>query len=182
MMSFFVFTSGASTEAAVPSLFSVVKKTFRASPFFQWLPNCCCVSFPIHYSRITAFLFIWCEGMKQMQIGEQPEAPACLNLSPSSCQSQIIASTTKTQGQFRNRFREIGESSGRRHSRFYAAKSVHEHIQYKGKKKELCEHLKDWIFADDPWFQLVQPGNLKTAATSGDDQNEIFRLPDEFPS
>lgn len=47
-----------------------------------------------------------------MQMSEQPEAPAGLNLSPSSCQSQIIASTTKRHGQFRNRFREIGESNG----------------------------------------------------------------------
>lgn len=182
-MSFFVFTSRASTEAAVLSLFSVVKKTFCASPFFHWLSNCCYVSFPIHYSRITAFLFTWCEGVKQMQISEQPEAPARLNLSPSSCQSQIIASTTKRQGQFRNRFREIGESSGRWHVHFCAVTSVHEHNTYsikeRLKNRALHVHVKDWIFADE---QPVEPGNLKTAGTSGDGRNGFLRLPVVFPS
>lgn len=157
MMSFFVFTSRASTEAAVLSLFSVVKKTFCASPFLQWLPDCCYVCFPVHYSQITAFLFIWCEGVKQMQIGEQPEAPAHLTLSPSSCQSQIIASTTKRHGQFRNRFREIGGSNGRRHARFCAVKSVHEHIQRKDKKRALHVHLKDseYLLMSSPWNQGI---------------------------
>lgn len=67
-----------------------------------------------------------------MQMSEQPEAPARLNLSPSSCQSQIIASTTKRHGQFRNRSREIGESNGR--SLLCAVKSTCT-ITYKGKMK-----------------------------------------------
>lgn len=176
MMSFFVFTSGASTEAAVLSLFSVVKKTFCASPFLQWLPDCCYVCFPIHYSQITGFLFIWCEGVKQMQIGEQPEAPAHLTLSPSSCQSQIIASTTKRHGQFRNRFREIGESNSRRHARFCAVKAW-THTKERLKKSFACASEGLWIFADE---QPVKPGNLKTAGISG--ENWFFRLPVVFPS
>lgn len=97
--------------------------------------------------------------------------------------NQIIASTTKRQGQFRNRFREIGESSGRRHVHFYAVTSVHEHNTYsikeRLKKRALHVHVKDWIFADE---QPVEPGNLKTTGTSGDGRNGFLRLPVVFPS
>lgn len=144
VMSSFVFTSGASTEPAVLSCSPLLKRHFAPRLFiffFSDFPAAAMSVPPVHYSRITAFLFIWCERVEQMQIGEQPEASAHLNPSPSSCQSQIIALTTKRHGQFRNRFREIGESNDRRHARFCAAKSLHEHIQRKVGakiKKELC--------------------------------------------
>lgn len=46
MMSFSVFTSRASTEAAVLSL--LVRRRFTPHFFPQWLPDCCDVSFPVH--------------------------------------------------------------------------------------------------------------------------------------
>lgn len=130
-------------------LFSLLfRRHFVPRFFFRCLSDCCYVSFPVHYNQITVFLFIWCEGVTQMQIGEHPKAPARLNLSPSSCQSQIIASTTKRHGQFRNRFREIGESNGRRQARFCAVKSMHEHMR-KGKRK------RAFACAEQPWNQGI---------------------------
>lgn len=174
VMSSFVFTSGASKEAAVLSLFSGVKKDIlHLALFFLFFssdfPTAAMSVSPVHYSRITAFLFIWCEGVKQMQIGEPPEASGRLNPSPSSCQSQIIALTTKRHGQFRNRFREIGESNDRRHARFCAAKSLHEHIQRKVGVK-----IKKRACASDRLQKIFADVQKKTAGISGDGKNRFF--------
>lgn len=115
---------------------------------------------PLIRGELLFSLHLLEEGVKQMQISEQPEAPARLNLSPSSCQSQIIASTTKRHGQFRNRFRKIGESNSRRHAHFCVQWSPRVQTHTKGKMKAywmlMCwmataheQFVEAWISGDE---------------------------------